>query len=75
MQQTGCKTYWMLIEDEPISMDSTRGTDLLDPSLETVKERVSSLYLQAAQWRGSPSRVNPLVQILKVPSKKTCLQW
>ena len=33
-------SYWMPIEDEPVSKDSTRGIDLLDPSLETVKDGV-----------------------------------
>ena len=32
------RSYWMPIEDEPVSTDSTRGIDLLDPSLETVKD-------------------------------------
>ena len=60
----------MLIEDEPISMDLTRRMDLLDPSLEMVKDGAPSLCLQAAQWRGNPSWMHTLVQILKVPSKK-----
>ena len=42
-------SYWMPIEDEPISMDSTRGMDLLDPNLETVKNGVSSLCLQVTR--------------------------
>ena len=65
------RSYWMLIEDEPISMDSIRGIDLLDPSMETGKDGVSSLCLQAAaQCRGSPSWVHPLVQILEVNAAK-----
>ena len=65
------RSYWMPIVDEPVSMDSTRGMDLLDPSLETVKDGASSLCLQAAPWRGNPSWVHPLVQILEVQWKAT----
>ena len=37
------RSYWMPIEDESVSTDSTRGIDLLDHSLETVKDGVWSL--------------------------------
>ena len=42
------KSYWMLIEDEPVSMDSTRGIDLLFPNLVTMKDGALSSCLQAA---------------------------
>ena len=45
------KSYWMPIEDESVSMDSNRGMDLLDPSLETVKE--GDLCLQALRLKGN----------------------
>ena len=41
-------SYRMSINDEPMPMDSSRGMDLLGPSLEIVKDRASSLCLQAA---------------------------
>ena len=41
----------MPIEDEPISIDSTRGMDLLDPSLERVKDGASSLYSIVVQGK------------------------
>ena len=47
------RSYWILIEDEFVSMDSTRGMDLLGPSLEMVKDGASSLCLQSALWRGT----------------------
>ena len=34
------RSYLMSIKYEPVSTDSTRGIDLLDPSLETVKDGV-----------------------------------
>ena len=42
------RSYWMLIEDELVSMDSTRGMDLLFPNCERVKEGALLLCLQAA---------------------------
>ena len=62
----------MLIEDEPVSTDSTRGIDLLDPSLETVKDGVLdpslemvkdgvwSLCMNTCRLRGTPSCLHPM---------------
>ena len=41
-------SYWMRLDNEPISRDSTRGMDLSDLSLEIVKDRALLLCLQAA---------------------------
>ena len=54
------KSYWMPIEDEPVSMVSTRGMDLLFPNLETVKEGALLLCLQAAWCIGCPLGKQPL---------------
>ena len=43
------KSYWLPNEGESVSMDSTRGMDLLDPSLKMVKDGALPLCLQA-KW-------------------------
>ena len=43
----------MPIEDEPVSTDSTRGMDLSDPSLETVKDGVWLLCMHMLVERSS----------------------
>ena len=62
-------------EDDSVSMDSTRGIDLLDPSLETVKDRALSLCLQALRFKGNPLWVQFLEQLLLEPSRKVGFQW
>ena len=49
------RSYCMAIEDEPVSTDSTRGIDLLDPSVETVKDGVRLLCTRTCWLRGTPS--------------------
>ena len=61
------RSYWMPIEDEPVSTDSTRGIDLLDPSLETVKDGVWSLGMHTCQLTGSPSCKHPMGHTLDAP--------
>ena len=62
------KSYGMPIEDEPVSMDLTRGMDLLFPNLETGKEGTSLLCLQAAWCKGCPLCKQPLEHTLYKPS-------
>ena len=47
------RSYWMPIEDEPVSTDSTRGINLLDPSLEMVMDGVWLLCMHALVERDS----------------------
>ena len=59
------RSYWMLIEDEPVSTDSTRGIDLLDPSLESVKDEVWLLCTHACRLRGIPLCSHPMGHTLE----------
>ena len=61
------RSYWMPIEDEPVSTDSTSGMDLLEPTLETVTVGVWLLCMQARRWTGIPSCMHPLVHTLDNP--------
>ena len=69
------RSYWMLIEDELVSTYSTRGIDLSDPSLETVKDGVWSLCMHACWWRGTPLCSHPMGHTLDAPLWKFNLHW
>ena len=61
------RSYWMPIEDELVFTDSTRGMDLSEPTLDTVKVGVWLLCMQALMWTGIPSCMHPLVHTLEFP--------
>ena len=56
-------------------MFSTRGIDLLEPTLDTETVGVWLLCMQARWWTGSPSCLHPLGHTLEAPLWKVSLRW